>query len=64
METELLEVQNLDQRLGSGPLAPRSSPIFTSERIWHFHWSLDGSKLALVRGHIDAGVVLIRDAQQ
>jgi serine/threonine protein kinase/sugar lactone lactonase YvrE len=37
---------------------------FTSERIWDFHWSFDGSKLALVRGHTDADVVLIRDAQQ
>jgi eukaryotic-like serine/threonine-protein kinase len=35
---------------------------FTSERIWDFHWSFDGSKLALVRGHTDADVVLIRDA--
>jgi hypothetical protein len=32
---------------------------FTSERVWDFHWSLDGSKLALVRGHTDADVVLI-----
>jgi serine/threonine protein kinase len=37
---------------------------FTSERIWDFHWSFDGSRLALVRGHTDADVVLIRDAQQ
>jgi serine/threonine protein kinase/sugar lactone lactonase YvrE len=37
---------------------------FTSERIWDFHWSFDGSKLALVRGHSDADVVLIRDAPQ
>jgi len=37
---------------------------FTPERIWDFHWSFDGSKLALVRGHTDADVVLIRDAQQ
>lgn len=37
---------------------------FASERIWDFRWSFDGSKLALVRGHTDADVVLIRDAQQ
>lgn len=37
---------------------------FTSERIWDFHWSPDGSKLALVRGHHESDVVLIRDAKQ
>jgi serine/threonine protein kinase len=37
---------------------------FTSERIFDFHWSLDGKQLALVRGHTDSDVVLIRDAQQ
>jgi Tol biopolymer transport system component len=37
---------------------------FKSEHIYDFHWSFDGSKLALVRGHTDADVVLIRDAQQ
>jgi Tol biopolymer transport system component len=34
---------------------------FTSERIYDFHWSFDGKQLALVRGHTDADVVLIRD---
>ena len=34
---------------------------FTSERIWDFHWSFDGKRLALVRGHTDSDVVLIRD---
>ncbi len=37
---------------------------FDSEEIWDFHWSPDGSKLALVRGHTDSDVVLIRDSQQ
>jgi serine/threonine protein kinase/Tol biopolymer transport system component len=37
---------------------------FKAEHIYDFHWSLDGSKLALIRGHTDADVVLIRDAQQ
>jgi eukaryotic-like serine/threonine-protein kinase len=36
---------------------------FTSEHIFDFHWSFDGKQLALVRGHTDADVVLIRDAQ-
>jgi Tol biopolymer transport system component len=34
---------------------------FTSEHIFDFHWSPDGKQLALVRGHTDADVVLIRD---
>jgi len=37
---------------------------FTAERIYDFHWSPDGKQLALVRGHTDADVVLIRDMQQ
>jgi eukaryotic-like serine/threonine-protein kinase len=36
---------------------------FTAEHIYDFHWSFDGRQLALVRGHDDADVVLIRDAQ-
>jgi serine/threonine protein kinase len=34
---------------------------FTSEHIYDFHWSPDGKQLALVRGHTDADVVLIRE---
>ena len=34
---------------------------FTSERIYDFHWSFDGKQLAIVRGHSDSDVVLIRD---
>jgi Tol biopolymer transport system component len=34
---------------------------FTAERIFDFHWSFDGKQLALVRGHTDADVVLMRD---
>lgn len=38
---------------------------FTSEHIGDsFGWSLDGSKLAVIRGHTDSDVVLIRDSQQ
>ena len=36
---------------------------FNAERIWDFHWSFDGSRLALVRGHTDSDVVLIRNSQ-
>jgi Tol biopolymer transport system component len=34
---------------------------FKAERIYDFHWSFDGKQLALVRGHNDSDVVLIRD---
>lgn len=37
---------------------------FTSEHIYDFHWSPDGKQLALVRGHTDADVIVIRDQQQ
>ena len=37
---------------------------FKAERIYDFHWSFDGKQLALVRGHNDSDVVLIRDVQQ
>jgi len=38
---------------------------FNSEEIGNgFHWSPNGSKLAIIRGHLDSDVVLIRDAQQ
>jgi eukaryotic-like serine/threonine-protein kinase len=36
---------------------------FTSEHIYDFHWSFDGKQLAMVRGHNDSDVVLIRDAR-
>ncbi|MGH7868106.1 MAG: TolB family protein, partial [Candidatus Dormibacteraceae bacterium] len=38
---------------------------FTSEHIGDsFGWSPDGSKLAIIRGHVDSDVVLIRDSRQ
>jgi Tol biopolymer transport system component len=37
---------------------------FKSEQIRDYHWSFDGSKLGLIRGHSDSDVVLIRDSQQ
>jgi serine/threonine protein kinase len=36
---------------------------FNAERIVDFHWSFDGKQLAMVRGHTDSDVVLIRDAK-
>ncbi len=53
-------VDNLwQQPLDGTPGKPLTS--FTAERIWDFHWSEDGGKLALVRGHTDSDVVLMRD---
>ncbi len=49
------------QPLDGSPGKPLTS--FKNEHIWDFHWSPDGSKLALVRGHNDSDVVLMRDAQ-
>jgi eukaryotic-like serine/threonine-protein kinase len=37
---------------------------FTSERIYEFHWSPDGKRLAIVRGHTDSDVVLFRESSQ
>ncbi|PYX31758.1 MAG: hypothetical protein DMG77_05230 [Acidobacteria bacterium] len=37
---------------------------FKAERIRDFHWSFDGKQLAMVRGHTDSDIVLIRDALQ
>ena len=37
---------------------------FRAERIRDFHWSFDGKQLAMVRGHTDSDVVLIRDQRQ
>jgi hypothetical protein len=36
---------------------------FKSERIRDFHWSFDGKQLAMVRGHTDSDVILLRDQQ-
>jgi len=41
----------------------RQITSFKSESILDFHWSFDGSKLAMVRGHIDSNVVLLRNQQ-
>jgi len=37
---------------------------FKSEQIVDFHWSFDGSKLGMVRGHTESDVVLLRNMQQ
>jgi eukaryotic-like serine/threonine-protein kinase len=53
-------VENLwQQPLDGSPGKQLTS--FTAERILDFHWSFDGSKLAMVRGHNDSDVVLIHE---
>ena len=37
---------------------------FKSEQISDFHWSFDGSKLGMVRGHTDSDVVLLQESKQ
>jgi serine/threonine protein kinase len=37
---------------------------FKTEHIYDFHWSFDGKQLAMVRGHTDSDVVLIRDQEK
>jgi serine/threonine protein kinase/Tol biopolymer transport system component len=36
---------------------------FKSEQITDFHWSFDGSKLGMVRGHTDSDVVLMEESK-
>jgi eukaryotic-like serine/threonine-protein kinase len=36
---------------------------FKTEQIRDFHWSFDGSKLGLVRGHTDSDVVLLQESK-
>jgi len=36
---------------------------FKSEHITEFHWSFDGGKLGLIRGHTDSDVVLLQESK-
>jgi eukaryotic-like serine/threonine-protein kinase len=36
---------------------------FKSERISEIHWSFDGSKLGMIRGHTDSDVVLLEESK-
>jgi serine/threonine protein kinase len=56
-------VDNLWQQPLDGS-AGKPITSFKVEHIWDFHSSPDGSQLALVRGHTDSDVVLIRSQQQ
>ena len=54
-EADNLWLQPLDGSAG------RMITNFSSEQIKDFHWSPDGKKLGLIRGHSESDVVLIRD---
>jgi eukaryotic-like serine/threonine-protein kinase len=56
-------VDNLWQQPLDGSLG-RQLTSFKADHIWDFHWSPDGSRLAMVRGHNDSDVVLLRDQRQ
>jgi eukaryotic-like serine/threonine-protein kinase len=43
---------------------PQVITNFKSEQITDFHWSPDGKKLGLIRGHDDSDVVLIRETTE
>jgi eukaryotic-like serine/threonine-protein kinase len=36
---------------------------FKSEQIIDFHWSFDGTKLGMIRGHTDSDIVLLEDSK-
>ncbi|MGH9496402.1 MAG: protein kinase domain-containing protein, partial [Candidatus Sulfotelmatobacter sp.] len=52
--------QPLDEAKGNGS-AGKWETAFKSEHIGRFQWSPDGNRLAIVRGHTDSDVVLLRD---
>jgi serine/threonine protein kinase/WD40 repeat protein len=55
-------VDNLWQQNLDGSPGKRLTS-FKAEHITDFHWSLDGKQIAVVRGHTDSDVVLMRDMQ-
>jgi len=55
-------VDNLWQQMLDGSPGKQLTS-FKTEHIWDYHWSPDGSRLAMVRGHTDSDVVLLRDMQ-
>ena len=56
-DAENLWLQSLDGSAG------KQITNFKSERITDFHWSFDGSKLGMVRGHTDSDVVLLEESK-
>ena len=58
------EVHNLWRQNLDGSPGQQITHFDSRGDLVTFRWSPDGSKLALVRGHTDSDVVLIRDSQQ
>jgi Tol biopolymer transport system component len=56
-DAENLWLQPLDGSAG------KQITNFKSEQIRDFHWSFDGSKLGMVRGHTDSDVVLLQESK-
>ena len=56
-DSENLWLQTLDGSPG------KQITNFKSEQIMDFHWSFDGSKLGMVRGHTDSDVVLLEESK-
>ena len=56
-DTDNLWLQPLDGSPG------KQITSFKSEQISDFHWSFDGSKLGLIRGHTDSDVVLLQESR-
>src|SRR5271168_2199229 len=56
-------VDNLwQQPLDNAPF--RQLTHFTSEKIWQFRYSQDGSQIGLERGHMESDAVLLRDTSR
>jgi len=49
------------QPVDGGP--GRQITHFKSEQILSFHWSPDGKKLGILRGHTDSDVVLLQESK-
>ncbi len=56
-DAENLWLQPLDGSPG------RQITNFKTEQIRDFHWSFDGRKLGIIRGHTDSDVVLLRESK-
>lgn len=56
-------VDNLLVQPLSGSSAGRQITAFDSEQIRSFRWSPDGSSLAILRGHSESDVVLLRESK-
>jgi Tol biopolymer transport system component len=56
-DAENLWLQPLDGSPG------KQITYFKSEQIKDFHWSFDGSRMGMVRGHTDSDVVLLQESK-